>query len=156
VEIPLFVANISDECILGIDFLQKIKLEGIFESEFGNFEKENEDKFPCLRITLREIPNFLKSFYGENFFNLNSSQRDIFANFLIEFQDIFSQDLIAGNCGILEHSIEVTDSKPIKQISRRVPIHLRGEVDRIVTPAKLARCVEHLNLHPVFSGEERR
>ncbi|KMQ84394.1 krab-a domain-containing protein, partial [Lasius niger] len=86
VEIPIIVANISDDCILGIDFLKKINLERIFESQF--------------------------------------------------------EDLIAGNCGVLEHDIKVTDSKPIKQAPRRVPIYLREEVDRIIKEMKSQGVIE--------------
>jgi len=33
-EFPLLVADIIDDCILGVDFLRKINLLGIFEFEF--------------------------------------------------------------------------------------------------------------------------
>ena len=128
VEIPIIVANISDDCILGIDFLEKVKLEGIFESEFGSFERDNKNEFSCSRINNQEIPNFLESFFSENSKNLISSQKDIFANFLIEFQDVFSQDLITGNCEVLKHDIKLTDSKPIKQAPRRVQFTLERKL----------------------------
>jgi len=129
-EIPMLVADISDNCILGTDFLEKLKLDKIFESEFGRPEKESGDEFSCSQILEEKVPYFLQMFFEENSKNL-SSQRDIFADFLIEFQDVFSEDLVAGNCEVLKHSINVRDSKPIKQAPRRIPLHLREEVEHI-------------------------
>jgi len=34
IEIPMLVANINDNCILGIDFLKKIHLKNIFKPIF--------------------------------------------------------------------------------------------------------------------------
>lgn len=141
-DIPVLVANISDDCILGVDFLEKIKLEKIFESEFVNSEKENSDEFSCCRIEKEKVPNFLQTFFEENSENLAPSQKDIFADFLVEFQDMFSEDLVAGNCEVLEHTIDVRDSKPIKQTPRRVPLHLREEVDRIIEEMKSQGVIE--------------
>ena len=142
VEIPVIVANISDDCILGIDFLEKINLGKIFELEFGDIDENYKEEFSCSRIVKKEVPNFLETFFEENSGNLSSSQKDIFADFLIEFQDVFSQELVAGNCEILKHKIEVTDFKPIKQAPRRVPIHLKAEVNKIIEEMKSQGVIE--------------
>jgi len=34
VEVPLFVAEINDDCLLGVDFLKIINLENVFDSSF--------------------------------------------------------------------------------------------------------------------------
>lgn len=36
----MLVAKISDDCILGTDFLEMINLEKGFESDFGNFVQQ--------------------------------------------------------------------------------------------------------------------
>jgi len=36
IKIPTFVSEISDDCLLGIDFLKRINLNNIFDSAFGN------------------------------------------------------------------------------------------------------------------------
>lgn len=57
--------------------------------------------------------------------------KDIFAYFLIEFQDVCSENLVAGNCEVLDN-INVMNDKPIKQAPRKFPLHLRQEVNRII------------------------
>jgi len=56
----------------------------------------------------------LKELFVNNLKDLNEKQREIFIDFLKEFQDVFSKDVIAGNCDIVEHVINLKDSLPIK------------------------------------------
>jgi len=55
---------------------------------------------------------------------------------------VFSENLIAGNCEILEHSINMGDSEPIKQAPRRIPLHLREEVERIIQEMRQRGVIE--------------
>jgi len=114
-DIPMLVASISDDCILGAGFLEKVKLEKIFESEFGSSGIESDNEISCSRMMREGMPYFLQMFFEENSKNLTSSEKDIFADFLIEFWDVFSENLITGNCEVLRPSINVKDFKPIKQ-----------------------------------------
>jgi len=41
VKIPMLVANINDDCILGVDFLKEIHLENIFKTIFSEQKKFN-------------------------------------------------------------------------------------------------------------------
>ena len=43
---------------------------------------------------------------------------------LINFQDIFEDDDISGKCNLVEHKIELTDPRPIKQPVRPLPFYL--------------------------------
>jgi len=63
---------------------------------------------------------------------LNESQKQLCAEFVNEFHDVFSEDIIAGNCGIGEHVINLQDSSLIKQVPRRIPIYIREEVNKII------------------------
>jgi len=45
---------------------------------------------------------------------------------------MFSEEIIPGNCEIGEHVINLQDSSPIKQVLRRIPIHMRKEVNKII------------------------
>jgi len=36
---------------------------------------------------------------------------------------VFSEEIIAGNCKIGDHVINLQDSSPIKQVPRRILIH---------------------------------
>jgi len=49
-EFSLLVAEISDNCILGVDFLRRVNLIGILESEFGNKILSNNKTMNCSRV----------------------------------------------------------------------------------------------------------
>lgn len=141
-EIPMLVAEISDECILGVDFLERSNLLGIFDPIFGNRDSE---MFSCSRITPVKVPIFLEKLFTLNSENLDSTQKNVFAQFLWEFQDVFFDNITPGNCKILEHTISVNNSNPIKQAPRRVPIHLRKEVNGILEDMKRQGIIEESN-----------
>ncbi|KMQ81926.1 krab-a domain-containing protein, partial [Lasius niger] len=56
--------------------------------------------------------------------------------------DVFSEDIIAGNCEIVEHNINIKDARPIKQVPRRAPLHLRGKMDQIIQEMKSQGVIE--------------
>ena len=47
---------------------------------------------------------------------------------------------MTGNCNITEHKINLSDSRPIKQVPRRISIQMRAEIERIVQDMK-TQCV---------------
>lgn len=59
-------------------------------------------------------------------------QKKLFAGFLVDFQDVFTEEIVAGNCDTVKYAINLIDSNPIKQVPRRIPFHMREEVDRII------------------------
>jgi len=73
---------------------------------------------------------------------MNVSQRNIFANLLEEFRDVFSERIVAGNCDIMQHEIRLSDSRPIKQAPRRIPIGKRTEVEEIIRKMKHQEVIE--------------
>jgi len=75
------------------------------EFDFG------EQKFAVARVknSSEGIPESLKELFETNSGNLNKTQKNIFANFLREFSDSFSKEIIAGTCDILEHVINIKD-----------------------------------------------
>ena len=139
-KIPMFVAEIHDDCLLGVDFLKKVSLENVFESAFGNSKSKKEKNFNCSRVV--SVPSVLRELIEKNSENLVDSQKEVFAGLLNEFQDIFSEEIIAGNCDIICHSINVEDSPPIKQVPRRIPYHMRDEVYGIIEEMKKHGVIE--------------
>jgi len=79
-----------------------------------------------------EVPSNLKYLFEESSKNLDESQKQLCAELINEFHDVFSEEIIAGNCEIGEHVINLQDSSPIKQVPRRIPIHMREEVNKII------------------------
>jgi len=138
VDIPMLVANINDNCILGVDFLKKIHLENIFETIFSE-----QKEIQCGRLeSLSEVPSNLKYLFEESSKNLNESQKQLCSEFINEFHDVFSEEIIAGNCKTGEHVINLQDSSPIKQVPRRIPIHMREEVNKIIMDVRNQGVIE--------------
>jgi len=73
---------------------------------------------------------------------VDEEQREQFAKFLNEFQDVFSEKIMARNCKTVEHSIEIEGSSPIKQARRRIPFHLRKEVDNLIEEMRQQGVIE--------------
>jgi len=103
VEIPMLVANINDSCTLGIDFLKKF-IWKIFLNLFWKTEKKrlrdlkkNEIKCGRLEGSL-DVQSNLKCLFEKSSRNLNKSQKQLCAKLLNEFRDVFSEEIIAGNC----------------------------------------------------------
>jgi len=128
VEFTMFVANIDDDCLLGIDFPSTVRLENVFDSFFGDFDSGKERNLLCSRIKgfEEEIPLFMKKLFERESRNLNEDQRNHFAQLLRNNQDVFSEEITAGNCDIIEHKINLKDSSPIKQAPRRIPLRIES------------------------------
>lgn len=61
---------------------------------------------------------------------------------LEEFQDVFSEEIVAGNCDVVQHKINLINSNPIKHTPRRIPIHMREEVNKIIEEMKSQGVIE--------------
>jgi len=83
-----------------------------------------------------KVPTILKNLFENNSINLIDLEKEIFAEFLNNFSGVFSENIVAGNCSVVEHVINIRDSLLIKQASRRISIHLRKEVDKIIEDMK--------------------
>ena len=79
-----------------------------------------------------ELLDLLKDVSEDNSQNLDSSQKEKFAQFLVNFQDIFEDDEVAGKCNLIEHKIELSGSLPIKQLVRPLPFHLQTEINQMI------------------------
>jgi len=144
IKFVMFVANIGDDCLLGVDFLSSVRLENIFDPIFEDSNPGEGSNLLCSRIrSLKdEIPFFVRELFERESKDLNEDQRDRFAQLLKDNQDVFSEEIAAGNCDILEHVINLKDSNPIKQVPRRIPLRMREEVDNIVEDMKRQGIIE--------------
>lgn len=72
-KIPMLIANITDDCLLGTDFLKELKLDEIIGSLLGFAETGKR----CSRIenSSEEVPSILKELYEESSENLSEAQR---------------------------------------------------------------------------------
>jgi len=136
-KLPVYIVEMKDDCLLGNDFLSAMNFEEILVSFFDVSSQERKE-FVCSRIESETngVPLFLRELFMKETQNLNEEQKRRFANFLTEFQDVFSEEIIAGNCRMVEHRIEIESSGPIKQAPRRIPFHLRKDVDMVIEEIK--------------------
>lgn len=76
VEISMFVAEINDECLLGIDYLKKINLENIFDAVFNvpKFNKEKVLYYSRINDSSEKIPFILEELFENNSVNLEGVQ----------------------------------------------------------------------------------
>jgi len=118
---------------------------------------ENETNFKCCRIeeisernSFEKIPTILEKLFVDNSLNLNETRKNIFADFLCECEDVFSKDIVAGNCDVVEHVINVKDSSLIKQVPRCIPIHLREKVLKSIEGMKERGVIEELQSSWIF------
>jgi len=59
-----------------------------------------------------------------------------------EFRNVFSEQIVTGNCDVMQHEIKLLDSRPIKQALRSIPIGKRIEVDEIIREMKSQGIIE--------------
>jgi len=116
--------------VLIIKVKRKIKFDTILNSFFESSFSHEKEYISCSRVI--EIPSFLKELFERETYNLKDESKKCFAQFLIEFQDVFSKEIVARNCKEVKHKIVLTDSKPIKQVPHRVSFHYREEVDKLI------------------------
>lgn len=143
-KVSMFAVEMNDDCLLGADFLRKLNLERIFVETLGLGKSGSEEIFNCGRIEnfSEEISETLKGIHKNNSENLDKEQKKIFIDFLREFENVFTENIVAGNCDVVAHGINVKDSLPIKQIPRRVPLLLRKEVNEILEEMKRQGVIE--------------
>jgi len=141
----VYVAKIEENCILGADFCLQMGMDEVFRSAMLESSQEKKSEyFSCHRISsvLKEVPDGCRELFERDSQEMNVSQRDIFADLLKEFQDVFSEQIVAGNCNIMQHEIKLTNSRSIKQAPRRIPIGKRTEVAEIIREMKNQGVIE--------------
>lgn len=123
-------------------------MKGYFEKIFEQPEDPTETpEMNCGRIKnymVKEysLPNSLFEVFEQGSRNLNFEQKKEYCILLKKFQDLFSENIVAGNCEVIKHRIRLSDPHPIKQAPRRIPIHLREEVGRIIEEMKTQGVIE--------------
>lgn len=102
--------------------------EESFWSALGLTGKE----FACAWLNFQKDEISLQELFERDLENLDSSQKEMYAKVLQDYQDVFSEEVIVGNCDLIKHEIDVGNSHPIKQTPRKIPLHLRAEIEEII------------------------
>ena len=84
-----------------------------------------------------QLPEALQKLLIESSEGLDDQQQHSLEKLLLEFKGIFADtDGQLGRTGLVKHKIDTGDAVPIKQPPRRVPIHLRDEVEKVMQEMK--------------------
>ena len=150
VQMIVFVADIADDCILGYDFLSKTgiteSINKIFQNIPSTIDSNADEQGYCRIIEWAEkLPDLLKDVFKDNSPNLDSSQKTKFAQLLVNFQDIFEDDDVSGKCNLVEHKIELSDPRPIKQPVPPLPFHLQTEINQMINDMQKQGVIEEFS-----------
>lgn len=78
----------------------------------------------------RKIPDHIKDLYDKTSEGMAVKQKKEVHSLLAKYSHIFSEnDHDIGRTGIIKHRIDTGGAHPIKQPTRRVPVHMREEVE---------------------------
>jgi len=106
---PMLIAEINNDCILGVDFLKLFYLQNVFDSIFLSTISEISTIVKCFRVenitAISVLSNVMTLFKKEVSQHLNELEKEDFISFLNEFRDIFSDNVFAGNHKLEKHVI---------------------------------------------------
>ena len=108
-------------------------------------EPTSQTEESCNQVKLN-LPAYLEELYERSSQHLSKSEQQKLKIFLIEFQNVFAKgDDDLGKTGLVKHSIDTGNGKPIRQPIRRLPIHQRAEEEKQVKEMLKKGVVERSN-----------
>jgi len=95
-------------------------------------QKETRTSSRQIFFVTKEIPSEYREFFERDSQGMVDSQKEILAELLKEFPDVFVEQIVAVNCGVIQHDIKLTDCRLIKQAPRKILIGKRAEIEEII------------------------
>ena len=81
-----------------------------------------------------EVPEHLSDLYSRSGKELTTGQQEVVAHLLSEYQDVFAATKTElGRTHLVEHEIDTGTTRPIKQRTRRVPLHKQDAEGKLVS-----------------------
>jgi len=103
IKLPVYVVDMKDDYLLGSDFLSATNFEENLVSFFGSCSQVGKETFFChfsrIMSEVNGVPEFSRELFEEETRDLNEVQKERFAKFLNEFQDVFSEEIRLGIVG---------------------------------------------------------
>ena len=126
--IPLRIMNLSSEPKI----LYQDTVVGTFHPAI-EIDDESLNETDLKKQSSLVLPVFLNDLYERSSVHLNDREKQLLKSFLVDFQEVFAKsDSDLGRTGLIKHSIDTGNNKPIKQSMRRLPIHQRMEEEKQV------------------------
>lgn len=149
---PMIVSRITDELVLGADFLKhhgaKLDLaNGIMELNKNESEIRDSHTTGVVRMNLNpdldDLPAELVMMLDRSSTFLDLSQSTQMKELVMSYLDIFSKDSTTfGRTDLVKHKIELTDDRPIKQPHRRVPLVKLREMECMIDEMVSKKAIE--------------
>ena len=128
------IAEIKDECILGLDFLRHNHC-------LLDFDRHSLVMGSGIELNLRKLsvscevalPNVLKEMVNKVSTGIDEGEKKDLATLIGKYQDVFvTNEKELGRTAILQHRINTGDAMPIKQPVRRLPFAKQQVAEEIV------------------------
>ncbi|XP_076383912.1 uncharacterized protein LOC143261228 [Megalopta genalis] len=155
-EEEFFFVSMTEECILGIEFLKKHACQLDFTTEVLHLKgmqvpllKYGEDsaakELKKNRNTL--VPDHLQDLHQRCSINLSAEQKKTFAELLTEFSDVFAKDSEkVGKCDVVCHKIDTEVDELLSTMERQ------GVIDIVLVKKKDGStrfCVDYRRLNNI-------
>lgn len=127
----VIVADIVDDCILGLDFMRKYRCEidvdrGVLKCGKEEILMESTPSEKVLRLKF-DVSTLLENC------DLTGVEMDKAKKTLLQYADMFStDDADIGRTGLVQHKINTGNELPIRQRPRRVPVAREKEVKEMI------------------------
>lgn len=157
-EHDVLIAGIEDDGILGMDFLSSHDCciavgEGSFRSGSKKISLQTDRDIEVVNPSASDsslyvrgidlVPSFLQDLSSRSSVQLDPHQLEPLRSLLAEFQDTFAKSsTVIGRCSVAQHRINVNEHPPIRQAARRLPLHGREEVAKLVEDMKTSDVIE--------------
>lgn len=118
-DLEVFVADLNKDCILGLDFLNKVDVVKEKMHEFMNFVAGDDRGF--------------ENHPSEHVNNITFTEKDRqeLKAVLEKHDDVFSKSLSdLGGCDVTLHEIDTGREKPFKEATRRHPYALHSKIEK--------------------------
>ncbi|MEW8191404.1 MAG: reverse transcriptase domain-containing protein [Candidatus Thiodiazotropha endolucinida] len=103
------------------------------EQKFSSAENPGNCTLRRMKDQAAEVPDHLQQLLSSSCANRSDMERSRITDCLVEFQDTFSKhEFDLGLTSLIEHEIDVGNSKPIKQPPRRVPVAFATEEENVI------------------------
>ena len=136
-DVPVVIADIEVDGILGMDFLQNTNSTIDCEHKFIQIQGEyipcidHHDNEQVMAVNQDEVPEHLEDIHARTKHSIDDEYHSNVAKLLNDYSDVFSKgDHDIGSTDKIHHSIHTTCAAPIRQRPRRHPMGQREEVEK--------------------------
>ena len=104
----------------------------ILDDDIETYEVRNIKKSTySSENSVKKVPDHLTDLYQKSCTHISNDEAQMFANLLIEYQDVFAKHSTDLGCFTqIQHTIDTGDAQPIKHRMRRTPIGFEGEEEK--------------------------